>query len=67
VRADLAQAGDTRPIAELMPLLRQAGVRGVCPSGVLGDPAGANEAEGTALLDALEQDLEEVVTAWWTR
>lgn len=50
VRRHCAQAGNTRPIAELMPQLRARGVRTVSPNGVLGDPTGATAAEGASLL-----------------
>ncbi|MER7282630.1 mycofactocin biosynthesis peptidyl-dipeptidase MftE [Dactylosporangium sp. NPDC000244] len=59
-----AVAGDTRPIGELMPLLRAGGVRSVSPVGVLGDPAGATSAEGSRLLDTLASSLIEEVAAW---
>jgi creatinine amidohydrolase len=36
-----------------MPELRAAGVRGVAPNGVLGDPREASAAEGAALLEAI--------------
>ncbi|WP_328663500.1 mycofactocin biosynthesis peptidyl-dipeptidase MftE [Streptomyces sp. NBC_00328] len=48
-----AAAGDTRPIAELMPELIAGGVRSVAPNGVLGDPAGSSAREGRELIDAL--------------
>jgi mycofactocin precursor peptide peptidase len=57
VRLDLAEAGDVRPLAEVLPALRARGVRAVSPNGVLGNPAGASAAEGEALLDALVADL----------
>jgi mycofactocin system creatininase family protein len=57
VRPDRAAAGDTRPTSELMPLLRERGVREISPNGVLGDPAGASAAEGERLLDDLTQRL----------
>ena len=44
VRLDRAAPGDTRPIAELVPLLREQPVRSVSPNGVLGDLAGASAA-----------------------
>lgn len=53
VRLDRAVAGDTRPLAELMPELLAGGVRAVSPSGVLGDPAGASAAEGRRIVDAM--------------
>ncbi|WP_238012178.1 mycofactocin biosynthesis peptidyl-dipeptidase MftE [Dactylosporangium sp. AC04546] len=61
-----AVAGDTRPIGQLMPLLRTGGVRSVSPSGVLGDPAGATAAEGSLLLDTLAARLIKEVTSWPT-
>jgi creatinine amidohydrolase len=57
VNMSLAEAGDTRPLAEVLPLLRRGGVRAVSPNGVLGDPRGASRAEGLALLDRLTHDL----------
>jgi creatinine amidohydrolase len=64
VRLSRAQAGDTRPIAELMPALRASSVKVVSPNGVLGDPAGASAAEGTAMLGELAADLLASVSAW---
>jgi creatinine amidohydrolase len=57
VRLDDAAAGETRPLAEIMPDLRAGGVRRVSSNGVLGDPAGASAAEGEALLALLVADL----------
>jgi len=53
VRLDLAAAGPTAPIAELLPELARGGVRALSPNGVLGDPAGASAGAGAALLDEL--------------
>lgn len=53
VRQELVAEGITTPLGELMPKLRAQGVRAVSPSGVLGDPRGANRAEGVRLYDAL--------------
>ncbi|GAA1647155.1 mycofactocin biosynthesis peptidyl-dipeptidase MftE [Catellatospora bangladeshensis] len=64
VRLAEAAAGDTRPLAALMPKLVRSGVRSVAPNGVLGDPAGAGEQEGRALLDALVDDTVRRVTAF---
>jgi mycofactocin precursor peptide peptidase len=50
-------AGNTAPLATLMPALRSGGVRAVSPNGVLGDPAGASAEEGRALLAAASADL----------
>jgi len=57
VRLDVAVAGETRPLPEIMAGLRAHGVRRVSQNGVLGDPAGASAAEGAALLDLLAADL----------
>ena len=65
VRLDRAEAGDTRPIGELLPDLRAGGVAAVSANGVLGDPAGATADEGAALLDHLTADLVATVEARW--
>ncbi|HEY4459805.1 MAG TPA: mycofactocin biosynthesis peptidyl-dipeptidase MftE [Pseudonocardiaceae bacterium] len=59
-----ARPGDTRPLAELMPVLRATGVRTVSPSGVLGDPTGACADEGRVLLDLLTGQLMREMDAW---
>jgi mycofactocin precursor peptide peptidase len=56
-----AAAGETRPLAEIMPLLRARGVRAVSPNGVLGDPSGASAEEGSKLLGLLVADLNETL------
>ena len=65
VRLDRAEAGDTRPIGELLPDLREGGVGSVSANGVLGDPAGATADEGAALLDHMTADLVAAVEARW--
>ena len=50
VHLGLAEAGETRPLAELIDRLRRDGVRPVSPNGVLGDPRGASAEEGRRLL-----------------
>ena len=61
VRPDLAEAGATEPLADLMPRLRRDGVRTVSPNGVLGDPTTSSADEGratfTAVVDALVREL----------
>jgi mycofactocin system creatininase family protein len=64
VRVEVAEAGATAPVGELMAALRSGGVRTVAPNGVLGDPAGASAAEGRALLDRLTADLVGAVDRW---
>jgi creatinine amidohydrolase len=64
VRLDRAAAGNTSSLTELMPQLRERGVRAVSPTGVLGDPAGASAAEGEALLDQAAAHLIADVARW---
>ena len=57
VRMDAAERGDVRPIEQILPLLRERGVRAVSATGVLGDPAGASAAEGEQQLARLVKSL----------
>ena len=50
VRLELAEAGATTPLTELIDDLRLGGVAAVSPNGVLGDPRGANADEGAEIL-----------------
>jgi creatinine amidohydrolase len=59
VRADVIAAGNTAPLAELLPAMRAGSVRAVSPNGVLGDPAGATAEEGEALLGRMVEALVE--------
>jgi len=61
VRLDAAERGDVRPIGQLMPVLRERGVRAVSGNGVLGDPAGASAAEGERFLARLTQSLNDAM------
>lgn len=63
VALERSTAGNLRPIGELMPRLRQGGVKAVSPSGVLGDPAGATAEEGRRVLDELVGELVAAVRA----
>jgi creatinine amidohydrolase len=63
VRLDLAAAGDTRPLPEIMADLRAHGVGKVSQNGVLGDPEGASAAEGERLLALLVADLAATIDA----
>ena len=65
VRVERARAGDTRPLAELLPALRTGGVRAVSANGVLGDPRGASAAEGSELLDRLGTALLAAAATWF--
>jgi mycofactocin precursor peptide peptidase len=61
VRLSAAAPGELRPLAQIMPVLRERGVRAVSPNGVLGDPAGACAAEGEQLLARLTRALNEAI------
>jgi mycofactocin precursor peptide peptidase len=61
VRLDAAEAGETRPVSQIIPVLRERGVRAVSANGVLGDPSGASPAEGEILLGRLTRGLNEAV------
>lgn len=61
---DAAAAGNTRPIAALMPDLMASGVRALAPNGVLGDPSGANAQEGHRLMDALVETTARRISAF---
>jgi creatinine amidohydrolase len=50
VRLDRVEAGNTRPLPDLIAPLRKGGVRAVSPNGVLGDPTGATAEEGRETL-----------------
>ncbi len=67
VHMDAAVAGDTRPLAEIWPLLRAGGVQAVTSTGVLGDPRAATADEGSRLLAQLTSALVDQVAAWTTR
>jgi mycofactocin system creatininase family protein len=64
VQMDRAQAGDLRPLHDVMALLRSGGVRAVSQTGVLGDPTGATAAEGAQLLERISADLIADVQGW---
>ena len=61
VRLDAAERGEVRPIGQIMPVLRERGVRAVSGNGVLGDPAGASAAEGERLLARLTGALSDAI------
>ncbi|MEU2684817.1 mycofactocin biosynthesis peptidyl-dipeptidase MftE [Streptomyces hygroscopicus] len=64
VRGERAVAGPTDPVHLLMDRLVAESVRGVSPSGVLGDPSGARASEGERLLDRMADRLAEDIRAW---
>lgn len=64
VRLELAEAGPDTPLDELLPALREQGVRSASASGVLGDPDGASGAEGERFLDDFVADLVFAIERW---
>ena len=64
VRVADAVAGETAPLAEILPRLRAGGVRAVSPDGVLGDPAGASAAEGARLVTGRVSRLLAAAAGW---
>jgi mycofactocin precursor peptide peptidase len=61
VRMTAAAPGDPRPVDDLLPVLRERGVRAVSANGVLGDPSGASAGEGERLLAQLTASLNETM------
>jgi len=57
VRMELAEPGNTAPLATLMPHLVAGGVHAVSVNGVLGDPTGASADEGPRILAAMVDDV----------
>jgi mycofactocin system creatininase family protein len=57
VRRDLAEAGNTSPLREILPTLKERGVAAVSANGVLGDPAGASADEGERVLLRMVSDV----------
>ena len=64
VRPDLAEIGNTAPLAELMPAIRAGSVRDVSPNGVLGDPTGASAAEGAETVAVMAAALRDAIADW---
>ncbi|MFC6063319.1 mycofactocin biosynthesis peptidyl-dipeptidase MftE [Streptomyces ochraceiscleroticus] len=64
VRGERAVAGPTEPIHLLMERLVRDSVRGVSPSGVLGDPEGASASEGERLLERMAAGLADAIRGW---
>jgi mycofactocin system creatininase family protein len=64
VREDVAEVGNTAPLAELLPVLRRGGIAAASPNGVLGDPHGAAPEEGERLLAAMGTALGRALARW---
>jgi len=57
VRRERVEPGNDTPVTELLPRLKEHGVRAVSANGILGDPRGATRDEGEALLRAVVDDV----------
>ena len=57
VRTELAEPGETRPLAEILPLMMAGGVGAVSANGVLGDPTGATAEAGATILETMVTDV----------
>lgn len=64
VRWEVAEAGNTAPLAELLPTLRSGGLAAATPNGVLGDPLGATAEEGARLLAGMTGALQHALPRW---
>lgn len=61
VRWELATAGNTQALADILPAMMSGGVAAVAPNGVLGDPTRASAEEGERVLEAMITDVVESV------
>ena len=57
VRLDLAEAGNTQPLREILPVMMSGGIAAVSVNGVLGDPAGASAEEVARVLRGMVEDV----------
>ncbi|MBU3706959.1 MAG: mycofactocin biosynthesis peptidyl-dipeptidase MftE, partial [Mycobacterium sp.] len=64
VRTDAVAAGNTEPLAGLMPAMRRGGVAAVSTSGVLGDPTTATAQAGAQLFAAMVDDCVQRLRHW---
>lgn len=64
VRTDAVAAGNTEPLAGLMPALRRGGMAAVSTSGVLGDPTTATAQAGADLFAAMVDDCVGRLRRW---
>jgi len=64
VRVEEIRSAPSPHLADILPDLRATGVKGVSPSGVLGDPRRADADLGRRLLSTLESELVEAVSGW---
>ena len=58
------EPGATAPLRELLPVMRERGVRGVSRNGILGDPRGASAAEGETMWTAMVSTASAALARW---
>jgi len=56
--------GNTSPITEIASALRTRGVKGVSPTGILGDPTKSSAEHGRHVFERWASDLEAAVRSW---
>ncbi|MGE2716482.1 mycofactocin biosynthesis peptidyl-dipeptidase MftE [Mycolicibacterium litorale] len=64
VHTDHWQRGNTAPLRDLMPQLRQGGVAAVSEVGVLGDPTTATDVDGARLFGEMVQQCADRIARW---
>jgi mycofactocin system creatininase family protein len=64
VRTDRWRAGNSAPLAELLPSMRSGGVATVSEVGVLGDPTTATAVEGEQMLGEMVDDCLRRILRW---
>lgn len=64
VALESAAPGNTTPLPDLIDRLRKGGVAAVSPTGVLGDPAGAEATDGELILTRWTESLVRRVQSW---
>jgi mycofactocin precursor peptide peptidase len=64
VRLDRVEPGNTAPLREILPKLREGKLRELSPNGVLGDPTSATAGHGQVMLAEMISHLRAAVDAW---
>lgn len=64
VDLDRLESGNTQPVAEIAPALRNGGVKSVSPNGVLGDPRNASADHGRRLFERWLGELDAAIRSW---
>ncbi|TQF68757.1 mycofactocin biosynthesis peptidyl-dipeptidase MftE [Rhodococcus spelaei] len=64
VRLDRAEPGDLRPVAEILPAMRESGVAAVSANGVLGDPTAADATAGARMFEQMVARSSAALARW---